>query len=84
MPITEIANDTFNTGESKFAAQFNQSRDNVARYLQRQCGMDEGYRVALTVKTGQVQTIPLPAPLPPVAEGAAADPDKVILREIKV
>lgn len=83
-PITEIANDTFNTGESKFTAQFNQSRDNVVRYLQRQCRIDEGYRVALTVKTGQVQTIPLPPPLSAVAEGNAADPDGVLLRTINI
>jgi hypothetical protein len=43
--IGEIANDTFNTGHNKFAAQFTQSRRNVANYLQ-QTSAAEGYLVA--------------------------------------
>ncbi len=31
--ISKIAQDTFNTGQNKFAAQFTQSRKNVANYL---------------------------------------------------
>ena len=34
-PIVEISSDTFNTGQSKFAAQFIQSRKNIASYIQR-------------------------------------------------
>ena len=33
--ISKIVTDTFNTGQNKFAAQFTQSRKNVANYLQR-------------------------------------------------
>ncbi len=50
--ISEIATDTFNTGQNKFAAQFTQSRKNVANYLQ--CtSASEGYLVAETVRTGK-------------------------------
>jgi hypothetical protein len=31
--ISKIENDTFNTGQNQFAAQFTQSRENVANYL---------------------------------------------------
>jgi hypothetical protein len=31
--ISEIAEDTFNTGQNKFAAQFTQLRKNVSNYL---------------------------------------------------
>jgi hypothetical protein len=40
--ISEIATDTFNTGQNKFAAQFTQSRKNVANYLQQTLA-NEGY-----------------------------------------
>jgi hypothetical protein len=46
--IAEIAQDTFNTGQNKFAGQFTQSRKNVANYLQRMSA-SEGYLVAETV-----------------------------------
>ena len=59
--ISEIAMDTFNTGQNKFAAQFTQSRKNVANYLQR-TSANEGYLVAETVRTGREQTIDLPPP----------------------
>jgi hypothetical protein len=50
--IAEIANDTFNMGQNKFAAQFMQSRKNVSNYLQ--CtSMAEGYLVAEMVCTGK-------------------------------
>ena len=52
--ISKIATDTFNTGQNKFAAQFSQSRKNVANYLQ-QTSMNEGYLVAKTVRTGRAQ-----------------------------
>jgi hypothetical protein len=58
--ISEIANDTFNTGHNKFAAQFTESRKNIANYLQRSSAA-EGYLVAETVRTGKKQTIKLPA-----------------------
>mgnify|MGYP006216894827 CR=1 FL=1 len=44
-PIAEIAKHTFNTGENKFAAQFTESRERVAGYIQRS-GMEESYLVA--------------------------------------
>ena len=58
--ISEIAQDTFNTRQNKFSAQFTQSCKNVANYLQR-TSASEGYLVAETVRTGREQTIPLPA-----------------------
>jgi hypothetical protein len=59
--ISEIAMDTFNTGQNKFAAQFTQSRKNVTNYLQRTLA-NEGYLVAETVRTGRQQIIELPPP----------------------
>jgi hypothetical protein len=55
--VSEIANDTFNTGQNKFTAQFTTSQKNVENYLQRTC--NEGYLVAQTVCTQQEQTIDL-------------------------
>jgi hypothetical protein len=46
--IAEIAHDTFDTGQNKFAAQFTQLWKNVANYLQR-TSASEGYLVAETV-----------------------------------
>ena len=48
--ISEITNETFNTGQNVFAAQFTHLRKNVANYLQRRAA-DEGYLVAETVRT---------------------------------
>jgi hypothetical protein len=57
--ISEIAQDMSNTGQNKFAAQFTQSRKNVASYLQ--CtSASEGYLVAELVRSGREQTIALP------------------------
>jgi hypothetical protein len=42
--VSEITNDTFNTGQNKFAAQFTLSHKNVVNYLQRT--FDKGYLVA--------------------------------------
>ena len=67
--IAEIAQDTFNTGQNKFAAQFTQSRKNVANYLQR-TSASEGYLVAETSQTGMEQTIPLPPSVDPDAPDA--------------
>jgi hypothetical protein len=68
--ISEIAQDTFNTGHNKFAAQFMQSRKNIASYLQ--CLLvAEGYLVALTVWTGKQQTMNLPPPVDPNAPNKA-------------
>ena len=75
--ISEIANDTFNTGQNRFAAQFTQSRKNVANYLQRTAS-DEGYLVAETVRTGKLQTIALPPPIDMLASDAK---DQKIIRE---
>ena len=50
-PIIEIASDTFNTGQSKFAAQFTQSRKNIASYIH--CSVvKEAYLVAKKIRTG--------------------------------
>ncbi len=59
-PITEISKYTFSTGENKIAAQFTESRERVAEYVQ-QSGMEESYLVAETIRTGTAQTIALPA-----------------------
>ena len=76
-PIVEITSDTFNTGQSKFAAQFNQSRKNIASYVQRNVGK-EAYLVAQTIRTGVLQTIDLPSPVP--VNDPEAD-DIIIIRE---
>jgi hypothetical protein len=58
LAISEIANNTFNTGPNKFVAQFTESRKNIANYLQRSLAA-EGYLVAEMVRTGKKQTIKL-------------------------
>ncbi len=78
--ISEIAQDTLNTGQNKFAAQFMQSHKNVANYLQR-TSASEGYLVAKTVRTGREQTIPLPAAVDAGAPDAA---DMKIIRDEEV
>jgi hypothetical protein len=60
--ISGIEEHTFNTGQNKFAAQFTQSRENVANFLQL-TAHDEGYLVVETVRTGKQQTIDLPPPI---------------------
>jgi hypothetical protein len=64
--ITEITNNTFNTRQNKFVAQFMQSRKNVANYLQHM-STAEGYLVAETVRTGKKQIIKLPPAVDPNA-----------------
>ena len=59
-PITEIAYATFNTGQTKYAAQFTLSRKNIANYVQR-TGGKESFMVARTIQTGDKQVIALPA-----------------------
>ena len=76
-PIVEITSNTFNTGQSKFAAQFTQSRKNIASYVQRSVGK-EAYLVAQTIRTVVLQTIDLPPPVP--ANDPEAD-DLIIIRE---
>ena len=76
-PIVDIASNTFNTGQSKFAAQFTQSRKYIAGYIQRSVGK-ESYLVAQTIRTGVLQTIDLP---PPVPENDPEDDDLIIVRE---
>ena len=75
--ISEITNDTFNTGQNRFTAQFTQSRKNVVNYLQRTAS-DEGYLVAETMRTGKLQTIVLPLPIDTTASDAE---DQKIIRE---
>jgi hypothetical protein len=74
--IAEIAQDTFNTGHNKFAAQFTQLQKNIANHLQRIL-VAKGYLVAQTVQTGKQQTIDLPLPVDPNA------PDKANLEIIQ-
>jgi hypothetical protein len=75
--ITEIVTDTFNTGQNKFAAQFIQSRKNVANYIQ-QTAADEGYLVAGMVRMGKEQLITLP---PPINQSVADAEDQKIIQE---
>ncbi len=70
LSISEIATDTFNTGQNKFAAQFTQSQKNVVTDLQRTLAF-EGYLVAKTVRTGREQIIVLPLAVDPNAPDAA-------------
>ena len=76
-PIVEIASDTFNKGQSKFAAQFTLSRKNIASYIQLSVGK-EASLVAQTIRTGVLQTIDLSPPVP--ANDPEAD-DIIIIRE---
>ena len=62
-PTVDITSDTFNTGQIKFAAQFTQSRKNIATYIQRSVGK-ESYLVAQTIRTRVLQNIDLPPPIP--------------------
>ena len=78
--ISKIAEDTFNTGQNKFAAQFIQSRKNVSNYLQRTLAY-KGYLVAKTVHTNKKQIIELP---PAVDESAADAEDQKIIRAEEV
>ena len=78
--ISEIAEDTFNTGQNKFAAQFTESCKNVSNYLQCTSAY-EGYLVAKTVRTGKKQIIELP---PAVDESAADAADQKIIRAEEV
>jgi hypothetical protein len=74
--------DTFNTGQNKFAAQFTQSRKNMANYLQCTSAA-EGYLVAETVLTGKKQIIELP----PAVDPNAADVDNqniIRVEEVKL
>jgi hypothetical protein len=78
--ISEITQDTFNTRQNKFAAQFTQSCKNVANYLQ--CTVSsEGYLVAKTVRTGKKQLIVLP---PAIDENATNVDNQRIIRAEKV
>ena len=76
-PIVEITSDTFNTGQSKFSAQFTQSRKNIASYVQRSFGK-EAYLVEKKIRTGVLQTIDLS---PPVSENDPEADDLIIIRE---
>jgi hypothetical protein len=78
--ISEITHDTFNTGKNKFAAQFMQSRKNVANYLQHTASL-EGYLVAEMVRTGKKQLIALP---PAVNENVTNLDDQRIIRAEEV
>ncbi len=74
--INEIATDTFNMGQNKFAAQVTQSRQTVANYLQH-ISAYKRYLVAETVRVGREQVIKLP--LPVKKNAAKAEDQKMIL-----
>ena len=76
-PIVEITSATFNTSQSKFAAQFTHSRKNIASYIQSSVGK-ESFLVAQTIRTGVLQTIDLPSPF------SANDPDADKLTIVRV
>ena len=76
-PIVEIASNTINTGQRKFAAQFTQSRKNITSYIQRSVGK-EAYLVAQTISMEVLQTIDTPPPIP------ANDPDVDDLTIVRV
>jgi hypothetical protein len=78
--ISEIAQDTFNTGQNKFATQFTQLRKNIANYLQRTLA-SEGYLVSKMVRTRKEQTIALPSTVDPNAPDVA---DLKIIRNEEV
>ncbi len=78
--ISEIAQDRFDTGQNKFAAQFTQLRKNVTNYLQR-TALSEGYLVAKTVRMGKKQLIALP---PTVNENATNINNQRIIRAEEV
>ena len=78
-PITKIAKYTFNTGKNKFAAQFTESRERVAGYVQRS-GMDESYLVAEMIRTGTAQMIALPPPV----DASASDKAELEIICVKV
>jgi hypothetical protein len=80
LPISEIAIDTFNMGQNKFAVQFTQSQKNMANYLQRTLAY-EGYLVAKTVRSGREQIIKL---LPPIDASAADTEDQKIIQAKEV
>jgi hypothetical protein len=80
LPISEIAIDTFNMGQNKFAVQFTQSQKNMANYLQRTLAY-EGYLVAKTVRSGREQIIKL---LPPIDARAADTEDQKIIQAKEV
>ena len=78
--ISKIAEDTFNTGQNKYAAQFTQSRKNVSNYLQRTLAY-EGHLIAETVRTSKKQIIKLP----PAADEFTADAeDQKLIRAEEV
>ena len=76
LPIAEIAKHTFNTVENKFVAQFTNSQERVAGYIQR-AGMEESYLVAKMIRTAKAQTIALS---PPVDTNAQDKADLELIR----
>ena len=67
-------------GQNKFAAQFTQSRKNVANYLQLTT-LAEGYLVAKMVRTRKKQIIEL---LPPINKSGADTEDQKLIRAKEV
>ena len=76
-PIAEIKQHTFNTGDNGHAAQFTESREKIATYIQR-CGWEESYLVAETIRTGVAQKVALPPPVD------VNDPDRVDLEAMRI
>ena len=80
LAISKNAEDTFNTGQNKFATQITQSHKNVSNNLQH-TSTYEGYLVAGMVHTGKKQIIELP---PAVDESTADAEDQNIIRAEEV
>ncbi len=72
--------DTFNTRQNKFVAQFTQLQKNIANYLQRTLA-SKGYLVAKMMRTRKEQTIVLPSAVDVSAPNAA---DVKIIRDEEV
>ena len=77
--ISEIEDDTFNVGSTKFVAQFEISREKTAYYVQRQIGGEEGYLAAQEIRTGEESVVNLPPAL-----GANPTDDEITLRTVEV
>ena len=77
--ISEVENETFNVGSTKFVAQFQKSKESIAYYIQRTIRGEEGFYAAKETRTGEIATVPLPTTL----ANDATDDDRTI-RTIEV
>jgi hypothetical protein len=66
------------TTDTPHAAQFTESREKIATYIQR-CGWDESYLVAETIRSGAAQKIGLPP-----RQVDPNDPDRADLEAMRI